>query len=178
MSTDVKVESSTTNAEDLFYADNKPDVKAESSTAAPRSEAPTVRVDAATTEAASEPADTDLEPTGDGRSSKARNWASLRRENAALKARADLLQEQAQEREKAASLTAKPARETKPAEPTGKPKLADFTEKIGTDFDTYEAAQEAYQDARDTWNRSDWELKEVEKQRLATETAEDWKSVV
>jgi hypothetical protein len=54
--------------------------------------------------------------------------------------------------------------------PTGKPVLKDFLNS--GKFKTYEDAQEAYQDARDEWNRQAWEAQQenVRAQRTAQET--------
>lgn len=161
---DATVDSSTTVLEDKFYPDAKAEPSPASSETPAKDEAGAVK-----TEVAPEPTEEEQDPEGKGKSPRS-SWAEMRAARYRAEAERDFLKQQLDEQRKAASLPAKAVTEEKPT--SGKPKLSDFTDKIGSQFSTYEDAQEAYQDARDTWNRSDWEQKETEKQRLAKEEAE------
>lgn len=137
--------------EDKFYpTETKPDVNADPSTA--RSETPD-KTGAVQTEAAPEPAENEAEPLSTDKSPRL-SWRELRiskeksdERAARAEARAELLEQQANQR-KAESLPA-PAKEP----PTGKPKSDDF------------ATYDEFLDARDAWNKAEWEKEQTAKQK-------------
>lgn len=171
MATDATVESSPTPIEENFYRDAT--TKTNGASPAPpaedkknNSETPVDKTGAVETEAASEPADHETEPEDDKGKSPRLSWRELRtsrekaeREAAAWRAKYELLEQQAKERnQKAESLPAKPDAKS------GKPKEEDY------------ATFGEYLDARDAWNRMDWEEKQAEKQRQADEAKQKAKA--
>lgn len=68
-----------------------------------------------------------------------------------------------------------PQEAPKPATPTGKPSWKAFEEQIGTTYQSWGDAQDAYADARDNWNRQAWQREQqqhaelTEKQKASTE---------
>jgi hypothetical protein len=108
---------------------------------------------------------------------KAREAAEAKRE--AEKARAEAAQAKAEAARHAAEAeslragkSAPAAAAPEPAKPaaagTGTPKLADFL----PNHDTYEAALEEFTDARDAYNRSQWEAEQAERQKATAKDRE------
>lgn len=123
----------------------KKDVPAESS---PAPEAPeTDEPEAAEAEAGTAQVELPKKKT------QAENFAELRRKAIAAEARAELL-----ERQLAESRGSAPAAEKVESKPVrvadGKPKLSQYTAQIGTTYQTFEEAQEAYDDARDEYRET------------------------
>ncbi len=133
-------------SEDTFYPSPKP---ADSTTA--RSAASAEKAGTAGTEAAPEPADTELEPQEAGSKSPRVSFKELRTAKDKAEARAELLEKQLAERNKTEPLPVKPAAETKPAIDPTKPKSEDF------------ATYDEFLDARDKYNRGQWEKEQQAK---------------
>lgn len=146
MAIDAKVESSPT-IEDTFYSSPKP------------TDAPVEKPAAAVAEPVVEViAETELEPAEAGSKSPRVSFKELRTAKDRAEARAELLEKQLAERSKTETSPAKPAVETKPAVDPLKPKSEDFP--------TYDE----FLDARDQYNRKQWEQEQDTKAAASAET--------
>lgn len=151
--TETAASSPVASVEDKFYPAHKAKAGATSeSPPEPRSETPAPEAGAVQTEAAPEPADTETEPTltePDKPKSPRSSWAEMRSARYRAEAEAKLLREQlAEHQRKAASLPAPAA-----ANGNGTRAPADSAKPKSEDFTTYED----FLDARDAYNRKQWE---------------------
>ncbi len=143
--------------EDKFFTDKPTGVVAASPAEEKKPESsatPAEKAGAVQTEAASEPADTELEPaeakTPAADKSVRSNWATMRAARYRAEAEAKLLREQLAERDKAKPAAAAAVVEVKPAvDPALKPKSEDY------------ATYDEFLDARDKHNRFLWESEQT-----------------